>query len=113
MRAMNCVTLISWEGLMKYWYKMVSVHFDPKLNTVGKRFGYRCIHFFLQTLCKYDIFHWIIGKLFRSNIISADSNRFKIYKDLDERYKHIKMTEVIKHCPFSPQFSTIIRNKGY
>lgn len=97
-RGLIKLCLLSWESLMKYFYKLMGVPFNHRMNTFTKRFSYGSLKYLTGTLLKYSFFHWLIGSLIKWNIHKQHYNRKLTEQEYKQKYKNIKY---IENCPFS------------
>lgn len=87
---------LKWTCFMKYWYKVLEIEGEIKIESPRNRLRYQMMKFSLGTLLKFQFFHWFYGSLFRANRNRQNSRR----KMTEERLR-IEFSELsYARCPY-------------
>lgn len=87
---------LKWTCFMKYWYKVLEIDAEIKIESVRNRLRYQVMKFSLGTLLKLRFFHWMYGSLFRAN-----RNRQAARKKLTEQRLKTQFADIsFAKCPY-------------
>jgi len=87
---------IKWVCFMKYWYKVLELPGEFKIESPRNKLRYQVMKISLGTLLRLKFFHWMYGSLFRRNRVKQCARKKETEEQLRERFPDISYAR----CPF-------------
>ena len=87
---------LKWICFMKYWYKVLEIPVQFKIESPRNKLRYQMMKFSLGTLFKLRFFHWLYGSIF-----SANRNRQVARKKVTEELLKTQFPDITyATCPY-------------
>lgn len=87
---------VKWITFMKYWYKILEMPIEFKIESPRNRLRYKVLKFSLNTLMRISFTHWIFSSLFKRNQKWQLAKQKKTERKLKERFPDITYS----NCPY-------------
>jgi hypothetical protein len=87
---------LKWICFMKYWYKVLEIPIEFKIESPRNRLRYQMMKFSLATLFKFRFFHWLYGSMFYANRNRQISRKKETEEMLKTQFSDISY----QTCPY-------------
>ena len=87
---------IKWICFMKYWYKVLDIPMEFKIEAPRNKLRYQVMKFSLGTLLRLKFFHWVYNSIFRANKDRQVAKKKETEEKLRQRFPDLSYAR----CPY-------------